>query len=202
MSCEGGTLAQGCVPGTGRLSSNRLLGPKCGHRAARNKTRKSSIGSQFLFMCKETGQRAHGLSLCPLSLWLSWSSGCGPHPSTGQPRLQDLSGFGKHRGWQVKARGEESGLVERPAHHWKRPQQGPDCHGAHFPGIPVPSSPVRGLQSLGSPLPLLPLADIVQAQVRVCGYLPWVRSQKIAKLGPSCARAVWQWLCLCDFVQS
>lgn len=49
MSCEGGTLAQGYAPETERLNSDRLLGPKYGHRASGNKARKSPIWSQLPF---------------------------------------------------------------------------------------------------------------------------------------------------------
>lgn len=37
------------------------------------------------------------------------------------------------------------------------------------------------------------------------GSLPWVRVQQprnASRTVPGCARAVWRWLCLCDFVQN
>lgn len=91
--------------------------------------------------------------------------------------------FGKHRGSLVKARGEESGLVERPACHWRRPQQGPGGHGAHFPGTPAPSGPVRGLQRLvqspGSSRPLLTLADVVELRCVCADTCPGCGHRKL-----------------------
>lgn len=101
LSCEVERLTQGHAPGTGRLSSDRLPGPKCGHRASKSKVGKSPFQSQLpSHVLRSRGQR--GTRALPESLRASGRVGAQavvPSPSHGKPASRTSVTLGSIVAW-------------------------------------------------------------------------------------------------------